>query len=78
MRLAVDGGGYHSAAKALRGGNEMAALHYGTLTQKLVGARGWRATTTRPRSSPSSTTRRHRRRSPDSTTWSTRLPRSAA
>ena len=40
MRLAVDGGGYHSAAKALRGGNEMAALHYGTLTQKLVGFAG--------------------------------------
>ena len=40
MRLAVDGGGYHSAARALRGGNEMAALHYGTLAQKLAAFAG--------------------------------------
>ena len=40
MRIAVDGGGYRSAAKALRGGNEVAAQHYGTLTQKLAGYAG--------------------------------------
>ena len=72
MRLAVDGGGYGSAAKALRGGNELAALHHGTLTQEPPGSRGWRETTTRRRSSPSSTTPRPRRSSTGSTTWSTR------
>ena len=40
VRLAVDGGGYHSAAQAMRGGNEVAALHYGTLTRKLAGSAG--------------------------------------
>ena len=39
MRLAVDGG-YHSAAKALRGGNEIAAVHHGTLTRKRTGFAG--------------------------------------
>jgi hypothetical protein len=40
MRIAVDGGGYGSGANALRGGNEMAALHHGTLTRKLAGFAG--------------------------------------
>ncbi len=37
MRIAVDGDGYHGAAAALRVGNELAAQHFGTLTQKLGG-----------------------------------------
>jgi hypothetical protein len=40
MRLAVEGGAYAGAAKSLRGGNEVAALHYGTLTQRLAGFGG--------------------------------------
>jgi len=40
MRLAVEGGAYAGAAKSLRGGNEVAALHYGTLTQRLAGYAG--------------------------------------
>jgi hypothetical protein len=35
VRIAVEGGGYGSAAGALRAGNELAAQQYGTLTQKL-------------------------------------------
>ena len=37
MRIVVDGGGFGGAATALRDGNELAATHYGTLTQKLAG-----------------------------------------
>jgi hypothetical protein len=40
VRIAVDGGGYGSAAGALRVGNELAAQRYGTLTQKLAGYAG--------------------------------------
>ena len=40
MRIAVEGGGYGSAAGALRVGNELAAQQYGTLTQKLAGYAG--------------------------------------
>jgi hypothetical protein len=36
----VDAHGYGGAASALLGGNELAAQHYGTLTQKLVGCAG--------------------------------------
>ncbi len=40
MRIAVDGDGFRGAAAALRVGNELAAQHYGTLTQKLLGCSG--------------------------------------
>jgi hypothetical protein len=40
VRIAVDADGYHGAGSALRVGNELAAQHYGTLTQKLAGSAG--------------------------------------
>ncbi len=40
MRIAVEGGGYGSAAGALRMGNDLAAQQYGQLTQKLAGYAG--------------------------------------
>jgi hypothetical protein len=40
VRIAVEGGGYGSAAGALRVGNELAAQQFGTLTQKLAGYAG--------------------------------------
>ena len=40
MRIAVDAHRYGGAASALRAGNELAAQHYGTLSQKLMGCAG--------------------------------------
>ena len=40
MRLAVEGAAYASAARSLRGGNDVAALHFGTLTKTLAGYGG--------------------------------------
>lgn len=37
MRIAIEGGGYDSAAEALFGGNQLAALHYDSLTGSLGG-----------------------------------------
>ena len=71
VRIAVVGGGYGSAAGALRVGNELAAQQYGTLTHKLAAYAGMAGDDCASRELRRGTTPRRRRRSTVSTTWST-------